>query len=387
MDRLGPINVDRVRWCSEDFGISPEELADHIHVAPTRWNAVMEGREGLTFGQLRSMAEFFGRGVLFFLEQGAVTETQVRTPAFRSLTNDQPSLSPEVKIIIERAERYRDTYLAILEEVGEEPARPFKPPAASSADLATTTAKVRSWLGLNGIGTVPRSFDYFREKVEQQGILVIRTTGYLGAWRFPPDSSVIGFVLPYQVCPVILVRGQPAEPRMTFTLMHELGHLLLHRNGSIDREADLWARQGKEREANAFAGEVLVPDSQLNQIPRNAIPADVSGYDDALRHWYGAWGVSAEVVLRRLLDSGRLTVAQYEAYRSWRDAQPKMQKKTGGNRKGRFREPVQLFGRPYVRAVLTALRARRITLNKASGFLDNLKVNDVFKLEKHLAGL
>ncbi len=173
---------------------------------------------------------------------------------------------------------------------------------------------------------------------------------------------------------------------MTFTLMHELGHLLLHGRGSIDRDADLWARQGAEREANAFAGQVLVPDRLLEQIPQSALPTSVSDYDDALRHWYGAWGVSAEVVLRRLLDLGRLTLANYEAYRKWRDAQPKIQK-SGGNRSGRYREPVTLFGRPYVRAVLTALRARRITLNKASGFLDGIKVNDVFKLEKHLASI
>jgi Zn-dependent peptidase ImmA (M78 family) len=386
MDRIGPINFERVRWCSDDFGISPEEVASHIHIAPTRWQAALEGREGLTFAQLRSMAEFFGRGVLFFLELGTVTETQVRTPAFRSLTNEEPGLSPEVKGIIERSERYRETYLAMREEVGEELAPPFKPPTASTTELPTTAAKVRTWLGLNGVNGVLRTFEYFREKVENKGVLVIRTTGYLGAWRFPPNSTVIGFSLPFKVYPVIVVRGQPAEPRMTFTLMHELSHLLLHGNGSIDRENDLWARQGKEREANALAGHVLVPDDQLNQIPRNAIPTNIAGYDDALRHWYGAWGVSAEVVLRRLLDAGRLSLANYEAYREWRDNQPKLQK-SGSNRSGRFKEPVQLFGRPYVRAVLTALRARRITLNKASGFLDNLKVNDVFKLEKHLASI
>lgn len=386
MDRIGPINLDRLRWCSDDFGISAEDLRAHLNVAPSRWQAVLSGREGLTFGQLRAMATFFGRGILFFLERGAVNETQVRTPAFRSLTNSEPDLSPEVKVIIERAERYRETYLAMREEVGEEPPSPFGAPAASAVDLLATAARVRSWLGLSDVNDVQKSFDYFRSRIESKGVLVIRTTGYLGSWRFPPESTVIGFSLFFKVCPVIVVRGQAAESRMTFTLLHELGHLVLEGNGSIDRETDLWARQGKEREANAFAGQVLVSDDQLNQIPRGAIPKTVSDYDEALRHWYGPWGVSAEVVLRRLLDAGRLSQTQYEAYREWKVAQPKTQK-SGGNRSGRYKEPVQLFGRSYVRTVLTALRAQRITLNKASGFLDNLKVSDVFKLEKHLAGL
>ncbi len=131
MDRLGPLNYERLRWCSDDFGISPEEIGEHIHVSSGRWKAVLAGEEGLTFAQLRSMAEFFGRGVLFFLEPGAVNESQVRTPAFRGLTNDEPDLGPEVKALIERAERYRETFLAMREEIGEETNPPFMPPPLS----------------------------------------------------------------------------------------------------------------------------------------------------------------------------------------------------------------------------------------------------------------
>ncbi len=386
MDRLGPINNERLRWCSDDFGISPEDVGEQIHITPSRWRAVLAGEGGLTFSQLSSLAKFFGRGVLFFLETGAVTETQVRTPAFRSLTNNEPDLLPEIKGLIERTERYRETYLAVREEIGEDLGPPFAVPLSPKADPSSAPARVRTWLGIDEQVSSPRSFEYFREKIEDKGVLVIRTTGYLGAWRFPAESTVIGFSIPFKLYPVIVVRGHFVEARMTFTLMHELAHLLLHDSGSIDREADLWARQGGEREANAFAGQLLVPREYVNQIPQSAIPTGVAEYDDSLRHWYGAWGVSAEVVLRRLLDEGRLSLSKYEEYRKWREAQPKVER-SGGNRSGRFKEPVQLFGRRYVRAVLTALRARRITLNKASGFLDNLKVNDVFKLEKHLANI
>ncbi len=212
MDRLGPINFQRLRWCSDDFGVSPEDVGERIHVPPDRWNPVLKGDEGLTFAQLRSMANFFGRGVLFFLESGAVNASQVRTPAFRSITNDEPELSPEVKAIIERAERYRLNYLAMREEIGEESDVRFKAPKASTSDLSETASAIRRWLGIEESTQVSKSFGYYREKVENKGILVIRTTGYLGAWRFPPKSTVIGFSLWYDVCPVIVVRGQPAEP-------------------------------------------------------------------------------------------------------------------------------------------------------------------------------
>ena len=41
----------------------------------------------------------------------------------------------------------------------------------------------------------------------------------------------------------------------------------------------------------------------------------------------------------------------------------------------------------YVRTVLDSLHASHISLNKASGFLDNITVSDVHKLEAHVAGL
>ena len=99
--------------------------------------------------------------------------------------------------------------------------------------------------------------------------------------------------------------------------MHELGHVLLHKSSSIDDESDLYSQNGHEREANAFAGHLLVPDEHLNQIRDVDRPTDPAQYDVWLRDQRQEWGVSGEVILRRLKDSGRLTQAQYDAYRQW----------------------------------------------------------------------
>jgi len=52
----------------------------------------------------------------------------------------------------------------------------------------------------------------------------------------------------------------------------------------------------------------------------------------------------------------------------------------------RHREPRHIFGDRYVRTVLNSLSARRISLSKASSYLDGLKIADVHELERHLAG-
>jgi len=386
MERIRLINPDRIRWCSDDFGIGLDDLADKVHIQRDRLSAVLSGQDGLTFNQLQTMADFFGRGVLFFLETGTVNEGSIRSPQFRSISNEKPDLSPEVKRLIERAERHREVFLSLSEELDAEPLQKFEPPSVKPGDPAASAARVREWLELGTNPNEQRDFTAYRGALEAKGALVLRSMGYFGAWRFPKESAVIGFSLFYELCPLIVVRKQVAEPRQTFTLMHELAHLILHRKSSIVVETNLWARQGIEREANTFAGHLLVPDLFLDQVPRTP-PPQVQDYEDWLRKQRTTWGVSTEVILRRLVDSGRFPNVQYEAYREWKIAQPPPQVEESGNRAYRHREPIHVFGQRYVRTVLDALNSDRITLHKASSFLDNLKIGDVRKLEGHIAGL
>jgi Zn-dependent peptidase ImmA (M78 family) len=169
--------------------------------------------------------------------------------------------------------------------------------------------------------------------------------------------------------------------------MHELGHLLLHKTSSIDDERDMSSHEGMERDANAFAGYLLVPDAFLKSIRDADRPVDASEFDDWLLEQRRAWGVSGEVILRRLLDAGRLSLQAYAAYRAWRDQPAVANEEPGGSRAYRHREPKHVFGDTFVRAVLDALSARHITLAKASSYLDNIKIKDVHLLERHYAGV
>jgi Zn-dependent peptidase ImmA (M78 family) len=219
-----------------------------------------------------------------------------------------------------------------------------------------------------------------------QGLLVFRGNGYNGKWQIAKESPILGFSLYDPECSVIVVKKQAAEAQQVFTLMHELGHLLLHRSSAIDDDEDMHARGGREHEANTFAGHLLVPDDFLPVISDHERPDDVALYDDWLAEHRKAWGISSEVILRRLMDSRRLTHVLYAAYRQWKNARH-LEEKEGGNRAFRHREPKHVFGDVYVRAVLDALSGKRITLSKACSYLDNLKVQDIHQLERFYAGV
>ena len=96
--------------------------------------------------------------------------------------------------------------------------------------------------------------------------------------------------------------------------------------------------------------------------------------------------MSCEVILRRLLDAGRLPENEYTAYRQWHAKLVEPQRERG-SRKYRHREPRHVFGDTFVRTVLDALSTRQITLAKASNYLDSIKIKDLHSLESFYANL
>lgn len=383
MDRIHAVNRERIEWCCAEQGMAPGELAGVLDMSADRWAAFWADEAGLTFNQLRKLAEHFGRGVLFFLEAGPVAEEQVHTPQFRTLAQQKPELSQRLRLLIERVERQRALFLSLREDLDDALWSPFEAPELPAGNVAAAAKATRLWLGL---GEGKNDFESYRKAVEAKGILVFRTNGYNGPWQIAKESPVAGFALYDAQCPVIVVKKMATDAPQAFTLMHELAHVLLHKVSWIDDEADLRSTQGREQEANLFAGLVLVPDHFLASISDADRPDDVAGFNEWLKPQRRAWGVSAEVVLRRLLAVGRLPQATYQAYRAWSLETGNNMKDEGGTRMYRHREPKHIFGDRYVRTVLNSLSARRITLSKASGYLDGLKIADVHELERHYAG-
>ena len=387
MERIRSINPERIAWCCDDVGISLEVLAAEIGVSLATLQGVLDGDgKGLTFIQLSKVAAYFGRGVLFFLETDPIDEARVHTAAFRTLANQKPELSVKLRALIERVEWQRTIYLSLRDELDEGDFPKFVPPEINVRNIKESAAIARRWLGLDAQRVF--SFDVYRAAVEAKGILVFRSNGYNGKWQIAAESPILGFTLYDQSCPVIVVKKQEYEPIQTFTLMHELGHLLLHRTSSIDDHNDMQSHAGAERDANAFAGLLLVPDEKLALIEDAGRPDDVAQFDDWLSHFRRTWAVSGEVILRRLLDSGRLPRQEYMNYRAWRALPvPAVGAASGGARIYRHREPKNIFGDRFVRTILDALSSQRITLAKASAYLDGLKVSDVHELERHYAGV
>ncbi|MCH8068725.1 MAG: ImmA/IrrE family metallo-endopeptidase [Candidatus Marinimicrobia bacterium] len=381
MERAQNINPQRIEWSCEEFGITPKLLSIQLKISWGNFEKTMRGEDGITIKQLRKVADYFNRGLLFYFEESPVNEETIYTPQFRTLTGQKPLLSPDIKILIERVEKQREIYIELLDDLGEGDNydwEKFKLPSHTQQNIKKSAALVRRWLELEERET----FDSYRLKVENKGVFVFVTNGYKGKWQIAKDDNMRGFSLYYPTFPIIAIKKQDSLRPQVFTLMHELGHLLLHRNGFIDDENDLYNYQGVEKAANEFAGNILVPDEFLKIINLIEFPyGDVQEYDENLKDFVNQWSVSTEVILIRMLKEEMIQQAHYDGYKSWRKSIiPRTT--SGGSRKYRHREPIKMFGANFVSTVLNAYHEKRITLAKASNYLDNLKIADIHQLEK-----
>lgn len=382
MERIQSINPERIAWCCADFGMTPVDLASALSIAEAGIERVMNRKDGLTFHQLSKLAAYFDKGVLFFIEEGPVDEVQAHTPQFRTIANQKSELSPKLKSLIERVEKQRELYLNLREDLEDLDFPGFSPPDLSGRSPREAAEIARAWLGLSD----RNNFDSYREAVESKGVLVFQSNGYNGKWQIDKSDPILGFMLYDPVCPVIVIKKQRSDYQQSFTLMHEFGHLLLHKDSSIDQEEDFQSHESWEIEANSFAGNLLVPDSFLADINISDKAVEIAMIEDWLKQQCRDWGVSSEVILRRLLEVKRLSREQYSAYREWKALQV-YEEKGGGSREYRYREPMHMFGDTFVRTVLQSLNSKNITLARASGYLDNLKIADLHKLERYYAGL
>ena len=122
----------------------------------------------------------------------------------------------------------------------------------------------------------------------------------------PMESGVSGMLVVRHNKASIAVNSEHSVARQRFTLAHELGHYLLHRNEQdVFVDAPLYRDKksslGTDRleiEANAFASAFLLPEKLLER----EVNAPVDPLDEAqLQHLANRYKVSVQAVVYRLM--------------------------------------------------------------------------------------
>lgn len=379
-----------LEWARSTAGLSIEEAAHSLQTKPEKLLAWEGGEEHPSMSQLRRMAAAYKRLLSDFYLPSRPTDDPLPHD-FRRLPGEvafrySRALRYQLRLARQRRELALDLAAELEDEVPALSARldPHDDPERAGQQLRDILGvkldAQRTWRD-------PRtSYNAWRAHIERAGILVFQATGVAPA-------EVLGFSLSDRPLPVIGVNRKLAPNGRTFTLLHECVHVLLERSSICDIEEGVLRPPEEQRPevfCNAVAAAALVPrDALLREnlvASRLASPREWS--EDELGSLGRVFGVSNEVILRRLLTAGRATQAFYAARRAFwgslLDAPARPSDSDTDYKRNMPQEVVSDLGRPFTRLVVESYLNSYTSLSDVSRHL-GLRADKVAKVRELLA--
>jgi Zn-dependent peptidase ImmA (M78 family) len=260
--------------------------------------------------------------------------------------------SPDLLDTIYLCQRRQAWYQEYAEENGEEP-RDFVGSLTLQTPPEEAAARIGSIIGFaassrRNCPTWNDARQLFIEKADAAGVLVM-VSGVVGSnnRRKLDPEEFRGFALADKLAPLVFINGADTKAAQMFTLAHEIAHLWLGESAVSNAGLAASAEQNVEMWCNRVAAEFLVPLADLKaelQGARQVLPAV-----DVLARTFK---VSTLVILRRLMDAGRISRQQFRtAYDAEVTRLVQLRRPSGGN--FYLTQPVRL-SRRFARAVVTS---------------------------------
>lgn len=379
-DRATSISPGVLAWARERAGMTVEEAAGRAGVRAEVLGAWESGTAWPTYNQLENLADnAYRRPVaLFFLPQPPDEPTPQQE--FRTLPEfDIDALSADTRMAVREGLAYQESLReltgavnpAIRKVLGDMRVR-------LTDDVAATAERLRDYLGVSLDEQKSwRRSDYamanWRSRVEDAGVFVFK--------RPFKQREISGFCLADPVFPIIMINNGTPFTRQTFTLFHELAHLLqgvssvttldggfVGRMSGTPKSIEVWC--------NELAAEYLVPAAEF---PWSVI--DPGRIEDSVTEVANDFCVSREVILRRVLDRGWIDTGMYiDLVRGWAD-------EGGGDRSGGnyYNNQVAYLGLGFLRLAFSRYRAGLISAPELAEHL-GVKARNISRLEHTVSG-
>lgn len=305
------VNPELLRWARERYGLAQEDLA-----ARSRFGKLPEWESGRTKPTLRQVEAFADvvRVPVGYLFLETPPKEEVPIPDFRTvggqpMAQPGPDLLETIRICQERQSWYRE-----FARAAGQPELAFVGSETVDAPPESAAARIRKALDFDprsrrACSTWTEALRLFVRRADDAGILVM-VSGVVGSnnnRRLDP-AEFRGFALADPLAPLVFVNGCDAKAAQMFTLAHELAHVWLGTDAlsnmglvpaAASRREEVWC--------NAVAAEFLVPGDELR--------AELGGDEaspETVRQLARSYKVSTLVLLRRLLDIGRLNRAVFD---------------------------------------------------------------------------
>lgn len=233
-------------------------------------------------------------------------------PSLRNLRTVQYASTDDSSLNLAIAEliRYHDFLISAESELDITTPLLALPSIPDKASVAEYAGLIRTYFGLElneqfKLQSARQFYLYVRQQVESKGIFVHCFTGV--------DVEVArGISIFNEDAPIIGINDNDRYPAKTFSIIHELVHILKKQSTLCNEMFTSFSSQGEEVFCNAVAGEVLVPKASLNVV---LTAQKITSFSlDTIEAIAKKYNVSKDVITRRLYDMSRISKDEYDAY-------------------------------------------------------------------------
>lgn len=380
-DRATSISPSVLTWARERAGLSPSEVATYMHKDVDDIVAWESGAAWPTYNQLETLAEgLFRRPVALFFFPDPPDEPAPQQE-FRTLPDfDIRLLNAHTRFAVRLARSYQESLRELTG--GVNPARRHMLRDLDPTHFSNTVslaAAIREFLGVSltrqkSWRNAADAMAAWRGAVEDAGVFVFK--------RPLKQREVSGFCLTDDEFPVVMVNNSTPFTRQVFTLFHEVSHLLYGVNSMTTLDGRFVERMsGRPKSVevlcNQLAAEALVPSDSFpwDRIDRDNLVESVSRIASI-------YGVSREVVLRRVLDRGWIDSATYRDFvDKWADDNGPGREGSGGNY---YLNQAAYLGDSFLRLAFSRYRAGVISVSDLAEHL-GVKAKNISRFEDVVA--
>jgi Zn-dependent peptidase ImmA (M78 family) len=363
---ISGVQPELLKWARDSANMTTGDVAEKLNKRAEEIEAWENGQGGPTYAQLERLAyDIYKRPLAIFFLPSPPDEPKPRTE-FRSLPDaDLSSLQRHTVLLIRKGHAFQ-TALDELYQGRNPTERPLwrEISLSTQRSISTQAQRVRELLGvsLDQVREATSDDDalkLWRRAIEARGVFVFKDSFKQG--------EISGFCLRHDEFPIILINNSTTKTRQTFSLLHELVHLLFNRSGisRFDNAGiDELPPQDRaiERFCNSVAAEILVPARDFAVAVRelNFDPSQAS--DEEFATLARRYHVSRSVVLRRFLDQGQVTEAFYLAKdREWAN-----QRGRGGSGGDYYNTQGAYLSERFLRDVVSSYSRRVISKSEAA---------------------
>ncbi len=319
------VNPKILVWARRTAGLTPEEEAQKNRrlsntkqvSAVDKLKAIEEGKDEPTRSVLVEMARVYRRPLLTFYLSKPPRKSDNRGVDFRRLPAehvqaDDALLDALLRDVLTRQSMVRD----VLQDMEEAEKRDFVDSHHMTDGQVAVLVTLRELLGVDLAEyrrqpTSRDAFNLLRVSAEDTGVFVWLISN-LGSYHTDIDTDIFrGFAIADDIAPFVIVNPRDAHTAWSFTLLHELTHLLLGQTGVSN------ARTGHETErfCNDVASEFLLPQEESQNLQFSAT-ADFADIVAEITQFANEKNISRMMVVYRAWRIGRLDQEMFDRLRS-----------------------------------------------------------------------